>query len=121
MATVKSTQAMSGALKDVGKSMNLVNQQINLPELQEAMKDFARESDRLGITEEMMSDAIDMAVDNEGTMAETDDVVNQVLGEIGIEVTGQLESGPMADLNRPEEVKVNNRVAGLEARFNALN
>ena len=85
------------------------------------MKDFARESDKLGITEEMMSDAIDMAVDNEGVMAETDDVVNQVLGEIGIEVTGELESGPMANLNRPEETKVNNRVNDLEARYNALN
>lgn len=121
MTTVKSTQAMSGALKDVGKTMNNVNAQLNLPELQECMKDFARESDKLGITEEMMSDAIDMAVDNEGTMAETDDVVNQVLGEIGIDITRELESGPMANLNPREEVKTNTRVNALEARFNALN
>jgi hypothetical protein len=40
------------------------------------MRDFARETDRLGITEEMMSDAVDIAVDSAGTMEETDEVVN---------------------------------------------
>jgi hypothetical protein len=66
---------MAGALKDVGASLSVVNKSMNLPELQAAMRDFARETDRMGITEEMMSDAVDMAVDSAGTMEETDEVV----------------------------------------------
>ena len=75
MQTVKSTHAMSGALKDVGKTMVAVNKQLNLPALQDIMRDFAKESERLEMTEEMMGDAIDMAVDQEGTLEETDAVV----------------------------------------------
>jgi charged multivesicular body protein 2A len=75
MQTVKSTHHMSTALRDVGKTMTAVNKQINLPVLQEMMRDFAKESERLEMTEEMMSDAVDMAVDSGDTMQETDAVV----------------------------------------------
>jgi charged multivesicular body protein 2A len=121
MATVKSTQAMAGTLKDVGKAMHSVNKQLNLPELQSVMRDFARETDRLGLTEEMMSDAIDMAVDDPNMMGETDDVVNQILGEIGIDIAGELETGPVSSLKRQQEEEVKQvRSQGLEDRFNAL-
>ena len=73
------------------------------------------------MTEEMMGDAVDMAMGSEDDIQATDDVVNQVLSEIGVEVGAQLETGPMRSLNRPvqEEVKTNESGA-LEARFNAL-
>jgi charged multivesicular body protein 2A len=66
---------MGAAMKDVGKTMISVNKQLNLPALQEVMRDFAKESERLELTEEMMSDAVDMAVDEGNTLEETDAVV----------------------------------------------
>ena len=117
MQTVKSTHHMSSALKDVGQTMIRVNKELNLPALQEVMRDFAKESERLEMTEEMMSDAIDMAVDQEGVMEESDQVVGQVLAEIGIDIAGDLETGHAPNL--PQEERKEN-VSDLEARFNAL-
>ena len=121
LQTMKSTHAMSEALKGVGKSMVQFNKAMNLPELNSIMQEFARENQRMEMTEEMMGDAVDMAMGSEDDIQATDDVVNQVLSEIGVEVGAQLETGPMRSLNRPvqEEVKTNESGA-LEARFNAL-
>jgi hypothetical protein len=82
------------------------------------MRDFAKESERLEMTEEMMSDAVDMAVDQDGMMEETDAVVGQVLAEIGVEVEGELATGHQAQVGQREESKQG--VSSLEDRFNAL-
>ena len=121
LQTIKSTHAMSEALKGVGKSMVQFNKAMNLPELNSIMQEFSRENQRMEMTEEMMGDAVDMAMGGEDDISATDDVVNQVLSEIGVEIGAQLETGPMRQLNRPvqEEVK-SSESRGIEARFNAL-
>lgn len=63
MQTLKSTQAMSDAMKGVTKAMRTMNKQINLPQIQEIMRNFERESEMMDMKEEMMSDAIDDVMD----------------------------------------------------------
>ena len=118
LQTVKSTQAMSQALKGVTASMKAFNRTMNNQELNNIMKEFMRENESMGITEEMMGDAVDMALDQEGDLEASDQVVNQVLSEIGIEVTDQIDGGvPIGGLR--EEKKVDD-VNSLESRFNNL-
>ena len=118
LQTVKSTQAMSQALKGVTASMKAFNRTMNNQELNQIMKEFMKENERMGITEEMMGDAIDMALDQEGDVEASDQVVNQVLSEIGIEVTDQIgDRAPIGGLR--EEKKVDD-VNSLESRFNNL-
>ena len=50
-------------------------------------------------------------------MEESDQVVGQVLAEIGIDIAGDLETGHAPNL--PQEERKEN-VSDLEARFNAL-
>ncbi len=50
---------MAEALKGAVKSMVRMNKQLKLPQLQAIMKDFAIESERMEMTEEIMSDTID--------------------------------------------------------------
>ena len=59
---------------------------MNLPALQRIAMEFERENDIMDQREEMMSDAIDdvSGLDDE---EETDEVVNQVLDEIGIDLS----------------------------------
>ena len=118
LQTVKSLNSMSDAIRNVTRSMAKMNKMMNLPKLNEIMREFCRQNEQMDLTEEMMGDAVDMALDGGETEEETDQVVQQVLGEIGVEYGDQLESGHMAAVGR-EEAKTA-PVSDLEARFNNL-
>lgn len=77
---------MAEAMSGVTKAMRSMNKQLNLPQIQKIMMDFERESEMMDMKEEMMNDAIDDVMEDAGDEAETDDIVNQVLDEIGISV-----------------------------------
>jgi charged multivesicular body protein 2A len=62
----------------------MMNRQLNLPELQNIMREFERQNERMEMTSEMMGDAVDDAMGGEDEEEETDDLVSQVLDEIGI-------------------------------------
>ena len=118
LQTVKSTNSMAQALKGVTASMKAFNKTINNQELNQIMKEFMKENERMGITEEMMGDAIDMALDQEGDVEASDAVVNQVLSEIGIEVSDQMEDGVIGGF-KPEEKKQAD-LSDIEKRFGDL-
>mmetsp|Transcript_6488 Transcript_6488/g.11346 ORF Transcript_6488/g.11346 Transcript_6488/m.11346 type:complete len:205 (-) Transcript_6488:51-665(-) len=117
LQTVKSTHSMSEALKSVNKSMKAFNKQMNLPELNRIMREFMQENERMGMTEEFMADAVDMAMADEGEEEETDKVVNEVLAEIGIDLNEQLEAGHMRAVGREEQ---KDNMTDLEERFKNL-
>lgn len=96
MQTLKSTQAMSDAMRGVTKAMAVMNKQLNLPALQNIMKEFERQNEKMEMTTETMGDAIDDAFEGEGEAEETDELVNQVLDEIGCNLTADLVSAPSA-------------------------
>jgi charged multivesicular body protein 2A len=75
---------MTDAMKGVTKAMKSMNQQIKLPQIQKIMQDFEKESEMMDMKEEMMGDAMDDALGDEGDEEETDNIVAQVLDEIGI-------------------------------------
>lgn len=120
LQTVKSLNSMADAVKNVTKSMAKMNKMMNLPRLNEIMREFCRQNEQMDLTEEMMGDAVDMALDGGETEEETDQVVAQVLGEIGVEYGDQLESGHMAAVGGVREESKSQGVSDLEARFNNL-
>lgn len=76
-----------------------MNRQMNLPALQRIAMEFEKENDIMDQRQEMMDDAIDDATGMEDE-EESEDVVNQVLDEIGIDL-GQAvctPSSPEANL-----------------------
>jgi charged multivesicular body protein 2A len=72
-------QAMKGATVALGN----MNRSMNLPQLQRITMEFERENDIMEQRQEMMDDAIDDAVEVE---EEGDEIVNQVLDEIGVDL-----------------------------------
>jgi len=94
MQTLKSTQAMSDAMRGVTKAMGTMNRQLNLPGLQKIMREFERENEKMEMTTEVMGDAIDDAFEAEDEEEETDELVNQVLDEIGINMETGLMDAP---------------------------
>lgn len=122
ITTMKSTQAMGEALQGATKAMVSMGQSMNLPELNRIMQEFARENQRMDLTSEVMDDAINMAVGADNEEEEVDQVVDQVLAELGVEISGSLETGPMKQLPRAvvqqEESKMD--VDDLESRLARL-
>lgn len=94
MATVKSTQAMSEAMRGATKAMGAMNRQMNLPALQKIMRDFEMQNERMEMTSDVMGDAIDDAFEGEDEEGETEELVNSVLDEIGIDLNSSLVSAP---------------------------
>lgn len=64
-----------------------MNRQMNLPALQRIAMEFERENDIMDQRQEMMDDAIDEATGIEGEEEEGEDIVKEVLDEIGVDLS----------------------------------
>ncbi|KAI9345198.1 Snf7-domain-containing protein [Obelidium mucronatum] len=123
--TMSSNQAMADAMKGVTKAMRSMNKAVNLPELTKIMMDFEKESDMMDMKEEMMNDAIDDNIDEEDDEFESDNIVNQVLDEIGINLNQSLVDAPANKLGQkaaaqPMEEPMLAGDASLQERLNNL-
>lgn len=85
----------------------------------------------MDMKEEMISDTMDQAMDDGNTEEETDNVLNQVLEEVGIDMAGQLEAAPGSSLAAPaaavaapsggqKQVAAADGIDDLESRLNNL-
>lgn len=81
--TVKSTQAMTDAMKGVTKALVAVNKSVDLPSLNKIMAEFMKENEKNELMQETMGDAIDDAMEEGDTNSEEDLIMRQILDEIG--------------------------------------
>uniref|UniRef100_A0A1I8GF85 Charged multivesicular body protein 2a n=1 Tax=Macrostomum lignano TaxID=282301 RepID=A0A1I8GF85_9PLAT len=88
--TLRSTNQMAQAMKSVTRTMQRMNKSMNLPQLQQIMAQFEKESEIMEMKEEMMSDAIDDAIGGDEDADESEKIVTQVLDELGIDLAGQM-------------------------------
>eukprot|EP01047_Picozoa_sp_COSAG01_P047206 COSAG01_NODE_4489_length_4981_cov_1.951454_2_plen_116_part_00 len=63
-----------------------MNAQMNMPQLQQIMRQFEMQSEQLEMKQEMMEDAMDSALDEGDVDEEADGLVQQVFDEIGIDM-----------------------------------
>ena len=91
--TVRSNEQMMQSMKGATGLLSSMNRSMNLPALQRIAMEFEKENDIMDQRQEMMDDAIDdvMGLDDE---EETDEVVNQVLDEIGVDLNQALGETP---------------------------
>lgn len=94
--TLKSQNTMAQAMKGVSRAMANMNRQLNLPQIQQILHEFEKQSEIMDMKEEMINDAIDDAMEDEGDEEESDAVVAQVLDELGLQLTDQLSGLPQA-------------------------
>lgn len=77
-------QSMKGATSLLGS----MNRQMNLPALQRIAMEFERENEIMDERQEMMDESIDEATGMEGEEEEGEDIVKEVLDEIGVDLSG---------------------------------
>ena len=83
--TVRSNEQMMQSMKGATQLLGSMNRQMNLPALQRIAMEFERENDIMDQRQEMMDDAIDDVTGLEDE-EEGEEVVNQVLDEIGVDM-----------------------------------
>ena len=82
---------------------------MNPQEMNQIMKQFAKETEKMNIQGEMMNDAMDAMGDGE-TENQADEVYNQILGEIGMSQNQEMATGsgniaaPAQPISQAEQV-----------------
>jgi charged multivesicular body protein 2A len=106
MAELKSTQAMTEAMRGTTRAMAAMNRQMNLPALARIMRDFEKENARMEQTSEMMGSAVDMAFEGEAEEEETDQLVNEVLDSILADTNISMAKVPETQLQQAQAAPV---------------
>lgn len=96
--TLKSQNTMAQAMSGVTKAMANMNRQMNLPQIQRILHEFEKQSEIMDMKEEMISEHIDDAMEDEGDEEESDAVVSQVLDELGLQLGDQLSGLPQVSI-----------------------
>ena len=91
MQTLKSAQAMADAMRGVTSAMKSMNTKLNIPSLQNILKEFERQNEKMEMTTEVMGDAVDDAFAVDDEEEETEELVNAVLDELGCNVGAETE------------------------------
>lgn len=122
--TMQSTSEMAQAMKGVTKAMKSMNKQMNIPEMQRIMREFEKQNEMMGMKDEMMSDAIDDALDDDGMEEEETELeIQKVLDEVGLDFREKvavsdtsMPNGKQSAANDAEEDKeLDERLAALKA------
>jgi len=129
MQTMKTQHEMALAMGKMTKSMKRMNKKMNIQTITKIVTEFERENEKTEMTEEMMSDVIGDAFDDGEAEEEEDRIVNQVLDEIGITLTDDLQAAPSGAVKEsaaqekaaePVAEADDAAVSDLEARLNNL-
>lgn len=86
MQTMQSSAQMADAMKGVTKAMRSMNKKMNIPEVQKIMREFEKQNEMMGMKEDMMNDAVDEVMDDDGMEEEeTEQEIQKVMDEAGLE------------------------------------
>lgn len=96
LQTIKSTQAMTEAMKGAAKAMRAMNASVKPIAMQKILMEFEKQSQIMEDKQEMMDDVMDDAMEAEDEEGQVEEVVGQVLAEIGIDFTEGMAAAPGA-------------------------
>jgi len=93
LTTMKTTAAMNQAMAGATKAMMRMNKKMDLPAMQKITMEFQKQSEMMGMKEEMINDTLEEMGD-EDEDEESEEVINQTLEEIGIDLGASLADVP---------------------------
>jgi len=114
-----SNMKMAKAMGTTAKTMGQMNKQMDPQKMSQTLKQFQMENAKLEMSEEMINDTLEDVLNESGDEEEQDSIINQVLGEIGISVSGKLNNVavPNSELGGERETE---DFGDIEAKLNAL-
>ncbi|MGH0126825.1 UNVERIFIED_CONTAM: hypothetical protein FKN15_035166 [Acipenser sinensis] len=127
---MSSQMKMAGAMSTTAKTMQTVNKKMDPQKTLQTMQNFQKENMKMEMTEEMLNDTLDEIFNESGDEEESQDIVNQVLDEIGIEISGKMVNAPSASKNLPSastskaatisDEEIERQLKALGCKYNAV-
>ena len=94
--TMSSQQAVAEAMKGCATALRRMNRKIDVQGMQKIMMEFERQSGIMEMKDEMVKDVLEgMEDDPELEEEETENIINGVFEEIGLDITGKFVSAPL--------------------------
>ena len=118
MQSMQMNQAVMEGLKGSTVIMSKINEDMNVSDIKDVLKEFQKEMMKADMNGEMMQDAMEMAEDPNAA-ADAEGVYESILGEIGLEYESGQAAVSKTKLEAPKE-EVAEKEDDLEARLAAL-
>jgi charged multivesicular body protein 2A len=105
LQTVKSTAEMTQAMGGAAKAMKQMNKRMDVPAMQNILKEFERQSEMMDMKGEIMDETLNDSMEVENEEEEQEGLVSAVLDEIGLDVKGQIKikEGKIQEEEKEEE------------------
>lgn len=87
---------LAGAVSSTAQTMKNINDILKPEQIAGDMRTFQQASMKMDMTEELINETLDDIMNESGDEEESDAIVNKVLDEIGIEISGKLAKTPTA-------------------------
>lgn len=94
VTTAASTSMVGQSMGTATKAMTAMGASADVKQMQKNMMAFSRENAKMEMTGEMMDSALEDVMDGEGVEDESDEVVAQVLDEIGVDLGAAIGAVP---------------------------
>lgn len=110
-------------MRQVTRTMSVMNRQMNLPAIQSLMMDFERQSGMNEMKQEMIDDVMDDILGGGAEEeAETNELVDKVMAEVGVTFAEEMANAPTLNRKREEKEKSVPDIADeeLQARLDSL-
>ena len=109
--------AMQQSMRNAVKAMWKMNTQVSLPMMQQIMRQFEMEKDKMDFKEELMSNTLEDALGSEEAQAEEDAIYNQIMDEIGLKQSEAMSNTPARA--PPKTVSLTPADGSLDEEFTA--
>jgi len=111
---------LAGAMNTATQSLASMNKVMKPEQLGQTMMEFGKATEKMNMTEEMMNDALDDILNESGDEEEGESIVQQVLDEIGIDITAKVSQAPSAPSRLGESSKANAEMDDIERQLAKL-
>ncbi|CAB3221807.1 unnamed protein product [Arctia plantaginis] len=92
--------AIANAMGTTAQTMGNMNKIMNPHQIAKDMEAFKQANAKMDMTDEMISDTLDDIMAESGDEEESEGIVNKVLDEIGIEISGKMADAPSVSRNK---------------------
>jgi len=96
---MKTTATMANSMHKTSRLISRLNRQCNLPQMVHIMKIFERETETMGMKQELMEETMDGVTEMEGDEEAEEEILAKVMEEVGISLSDTMENVKIKPLN----------------------
>ncbi|KNC96899.1 uncharacterized protein SPPG_07726 [Spizellomyces punctatus DAOM BR117] len=118
--TMASQAATAKAMSSATRVMAASNKATDLGQLQKTMMQFGEENTKMDMKDDMINDVLDSMMDEEGDQEESQNIMNAVFDEIGLDLTTKAAQVPRTRLDATQSVQREDESDALMKRLAQL-